>query len=419
MIHQGDCLEVLKAMDANSLDACVTDPPYGIGFMGREWDTFKPDDTPRRKNLRRESDNPNLRGRQRSPADTPSGIVYDFTASGQRAFQAWCEAWGCEVLRVLKPGGYLVSFGAPRSSHRLVSGLEDAGFEIRDSLCWLFGSGFPKSLNLGDGRGTALKPAHEPIVLARKPLGGTVAATVAQHGTGALNIDACRIQGIQGDGHWSADDESDATSRPGYEGGFTTGGQHSDLGRWPANVVLDEDAAAQLDAQTGELVSGDAPLVRRAPVFAADIYGEFQGQSECPPGRHANRGGASRFYYCAKPSREERDAGCEDLQPRTPGECTDRQEGSAGITPYAGAGRSGGGRNFHPTVKPIALMRWLVRLVTPPNGTVVDPFMGSGTTGAACLLEQRQFVGIEREAEYVEIARRRIHASAPLFAMED
>ena len=183
-LHRGDCIEVLRTFADASIDALVTDPPYGIGFMGREWDTFKPGQVaqPERYETGIESDNPNLKGRHRSPAVSPSQIAYDYTAKGLREFQAWTEQWAREVLRVLKPGGYAVVCGAPRAYHRMASGLEDAGFEIRDCLAWLFGSGFPKSLNLGDGLGTALKPAHEPIVLARKPFKGSVRSNVDAHG---------------------------------------------------------------------------------------------------------------------------------------------------------------------------------------------------------------------------------------------
>ncbi len=505
MIYPGDLFDVLPTLEADSIDACVTDPPYGIGFMGREWDTFKPgaNRQPDRlqKGERIVSENPNLNGRHRSPAISESQIAYDYSAKGLREFQAWTERWAREVLRVLKPGGYLLVCGAPRSFHRMACGIEDAGFEVRDCLSWLFGQGFPKSLDVSkaidrelgkprevagrgetvdrnaldfgsatgkaknglkadwietdsnteaakqwEGWGTALKPAWEPIFVARKPLRGTVARNVLTYGTGALNIDPCRIDGPLGDGHFSGDDGSDETSRPGYEGGFTKGGHASrplrishgqdtagkntygsngpgggshaagttDVGRWPANVLLDEDAAAMLDEQTGELVSGANPTRRGTDKFR-DIFGHFKGQAECDAARGMEVGGASRFYYVAKPSREERDFGCYDLAPRQRDES--RKEGNPGGDNPRNRGLQPRG-NFHPTVKPVELMRWLVRLVTPPGGTVLDPFLGSGTTGMACRYEHRQFIGIEREAEYVEIAERRISGVAPLFALE-
>lgn len=409
MIHCGDLFDVLPALHDASIDACVTDGPYGIGFMNRPWDVFKPGTGATRKLMHQRererarvvSKNPNINGRWRSPALSPSQIDYDYTPAGLRRFQDFSEAWGREVFRVLKPGAYVLSCGAPRAHHRMACGLEDAGFEIRDSLAWLFGSGFPKNFNLGDGKGTALKPAHEPIVLAWKPFKGTIKACHELLGTAALNIDACRIEGKP------EPDPRDA-NRP----------ELYDLGRWPANVILDVEAAAALDEMTGELVSGANPTKRGSDKFR-DTYGEFKGQEECDAARGLDIGGASRFYYVAKPSRAERDFGCEDIPVSTGGRATHRKDGSAGLrNPRAGAGRNGGARNIHPTVKPVALMRWLVRLVTPVGGTVLDPFLGSGTTGMACLYENRAFIGIEQEAAYARIAQRRIAAVGRLLAAE-
>lgn len=422
-ILHGNCIEVLTTLPAASIDACVTDPPYGIGFMGKEWDTFKPGSGKHRKLIhprereasKIESANPNIRGRHRSPALSPSQIEYDYSVAGLRKFQAWTEEWAREVFRVLKPGAYIVVCGAPRAYHRMASGLEDAGFEIRDCLAWLFGSGFPKSLNIGYGLGTALKPAHEPIVLARKPFKGTVKGNVEKFGTGALNIDACRIPT---DEHCRPRDQPErrATSRDfPTAGGGTGSGATSDLGRWPANVVLDDIASMVLDEQSGELTSGNYSGERHSDKFR-NVYGKFKGVS-AGDAHEGSVGGASRFYYVAKPSREERDYGCGSLRTHSGGEATNRTDGSAGLkNPRAGAGRTGGGRNFHPTVKPVELMRWLVKLVTPVGGTVLDPFLGSGTTGMAARYEMRTFIGIEREADYIAIAERRIAAVAPLFA---
>lgn len=418
MIHLGDLFDVLPTLAEHSVDACVTDPPYGIGYGNRKWDTFSTKNLDAKSksrfqqvDSRKAAENPNIRNRKRSPAMSPSQIAYDRTISGQRAFQAWVAEWGAQVLRVLRPGGYALVCGAPRSGHRLASGLEDAGFEIRDCFSWLFGQGFPKSIDVqraidmalceasgrhfmrrlpakskqqkGDhvcvetvigklwaGYGSGLKPAWEPIYVARKPLGNTLVKTVMQHQTGALNVHGCRLEGglvhhtqFGQLGRYCAPDGADAT-------------------RWPPNVALDDFVSALLDAQAGDV-------------------------------------GASRFFYTAKPSRRERDRGCEYMPERTGGEATNRQEGSAGLAnPRAGAGRTGGGRNIHPTVKPVSLMQWLVRLVTQEGATVLDPFMGSGTTGAACLVENRLFIGIERELEYFEIAKRRIEGAAPLFAQE-
>ena len=377
----GDCLDALATLEPDSVDACVTDPPYGLGFMGREWDTFAPATVEKMRTPKAfgfDEDNPNLRGRTGWAGS--AAVAYDRSAAASLKFQAWTQQWAEAVWRVLKPGAHAVVCASPRMGHRVTCGLEDAGFEIRESLLWLYGSGFPKSLNLPGGLGTALKPAYEPVILARKPLGGrTVAQCVAEFGTGALNIDGCRIDG----------------ARPG------------DLGRWPPNVAMDEAAAATLDAEVGERSGTVGAPRRRGP------GGQGWGcvGHETTMGRTTDVGGPSRFFYVAKASRDERERGCEDLPLRTAGEATDRQDGSAGLnSPRAGASRTRGARNVHPTVKPVALMRWLVRLVTPPGGLVLDPFAGSGTTGLACITEQCRFLGIEREAEYVAIANTRLHA---------
>lgn len=423
-IEHGDCLDVLRAVPESSIDAGVTDPPYGIGFMGREWDTFRPD-VPRKQAERliqgepMVSDNPNLNGRRRSPAISESQIFYDRTLRGQRAFQSWTEGWAREVLRVLKPGAHIVVCGAPRSYHRMACGLEDAGFEIRDGLQWIFGQGFPKSLNLGDGFGTALKPAHEPIVLARKPVIGTIAANREAFGTGALNIDACRGAG---DG-WAREDGNSGAGF--YSGKFmgaagvgeptqVGGCRSSNIGRWPANVLFDEAAAALLDEQSGELHAGNYPSVRGKGGMWSGHAGHDLGDAV-----RTDAGGASRFFYVAKPDRAERDNGCAHLDERT----TDPYAEHRGRRMPEGSERFDGepaarGRNFHPTVKPIALMQWLCRLITPPDGTILDPFLGSGTTGIAALREGFGFIGIEREEEYIGLARARIIGDAPLLNSE-
>ncbi len=418
MIHHGDLFDVLPTLEADSIDACVTDPPYGIGFMGKEWDTFKPEVSQRLRErgeswVARRPDNPNINGRKRQPGVSPSAVKYDRSLSGQRQFSEWCERWAREVFRVLKPGGHFLICGAPRSFHRMTVGVEDAGFEIRDCLSWIYGQGFPKSLNLPGGLGTALKPGWEPIILARKPTAGTVAANVAAHGTGALNIDACRIAGPPSVGG-STGDAMGYQRDVDYANRLRVIDRSMAEGRWPANVLLDEDAAAALDEQTGEVGGGYGYYGNRsgdgATSFAMSGKGQRVGFDDI--------GGASRFFYVAKPSREERDYGCDGIKARTGGEATDRQDGTAGLnSPRAGAGRNGGSRNVHPTVKPIALMRYLVKLITPPGGTVLDPFTGSGTTGMACRYEHREFIGIEREAEYIAIAEARIAAVAPLFAV--
>jgi hypothetical protein len=292
VIHHGDLFAVLPTLDAESIDACVTDPPYGIGFMGRKWDTFKPGEETKRivPNRAIDSDNPNLRGRTRGPASSPSAVEYNYTLAGLREFEAWTESWAREVFRVLKPGAYILVCAAPRSYHRMACGLEDAGFVIRDKFSWLFGQGFPKNYNLGDGKGTALKPAHEPIALAWKPFKGSIKACHERYGTAALNIDACRLpcKPFQTN-HGSV--ESEGWRLHNRE---TKDFQSHDLGRWPSNVLLDEEAAALLDQMTGELTSGGTPEFRDADKFR-NAYGAFKGgQSE--NGIGGSRGGASRFY---------------------------------------------------------------------------------------------------------------------------
>lgn len=322
----GDCLSEMNYLDDDSIDAVVTDPPYGWSFMGKSWDRGVPG----------------------------------------RPF--WAEA-----LRTAKPGCHLVAFGGTRTWHRLACSIEEAGWELRDTLCWLYFSGFPKSLNLfgaWSGFGTALKPSWEGILLARKPLEGTVEANVERYGCGVLNIDGCWIGS-----------------------------------RWPANVVLDEAAGRMLDAHVDMRVFG----ARKAGVRKGLGYHGAGGDGG--PAIAGSVGGPSRFFYCAKASRAERDVGCEGLPMRTGGGLTGRQEGSAGtMSPRAGAGRTSGGRNLHPAVKPLALMRWLCRLVTPPGGVILDPFMGSGSTGVIALAEGFGFVGIELDSSYMEIAECRISA---------
>lgn len=399
-LRLGDCLEAMRALPADSIDTCITDPPYALEFMGKGWDKVLPS----------------------------------------------VEVWG-EVLRVLKPGAMLMAFGGTRTFHRLTTSIEDAGFEIRDCMMWLYGQGFPKSLDISkaidkaagaerekipargglhnnrnlnddnwskigradatmdsdapatdaartwDGYGTALKPAWEPIILAMKPLDGTFAENAQELGVAGLNIDAGRIST---NGEVVHAPQSDPSRREGVVGtdlGISRSSREefnaaqrlsvertNSLGRWPANVLLDECAAAML-------------------------------------------GEPSRFFYTAKASRGERDAGLEEMPLVTGSETTGRKEGSAGLVgdknnkgqtanPYAnGAPVS---RNFHPTVKPLALMEYLCKLTrTPTGGIVLDPFMGSGTTGLACVNTGRSFIGIEIDAGYFAIAEKRIPHDAP------
>lgn len=380
-VHHGNCAWVMARMPDGCVDSVVTDPPYEIGFMGKRWDA--------------------------------SGVAYD------------AELWA-EALRVLKPGGHLLAFGGTRTWHRLAVAIEDAGFEIRDSIAWMYGSGFPKSLDVSKaidkaagaerevigvtnrcigpsqtghngigtfeeknwatsnqlttpatpaaqqwhGWGTALKPAHEPIVVARKPLTGTVAANVLEHGTGALNVDGCRIVGVVP----SVPQPVFGVANGGIFGmGVGRNGEMSSApsGRWPANVILDEDQAEVLDRQSG-VTKSPAPYVQRSEVVG--IYGA-EAHHDRPSTHHGDSGGASRFFYVAKaPARE---------RPKVDGIA-------------------------HPTVKPLTLMRWLCRLVTPPGGVILEPFAGSGTTIEAALHEGFNVVAIEREADYLPLIDARL-----------
>jgi site-specific DNA-methyltransferase (adenine-specific) len=425
--------------------------------MGKAWDANFIDSTvdQRRQYQGHPETGPN--GGYRSAAAEAGR--YDQSLSGNRAFGAWCLEWTTECLRVLKPGGHMLIFGSTRTWHRVACAVEDAGFEVRDSIAWMYGSGFPKSLDVSkaidkaagaertqrigvkpgheqfvgkdnlkslrdtgslsgkdgyerpwmhdpekveaahwltapatdaarewSGWGTALKPAHEPIVVARKPLVGTVAANVLEHGTGALNIDACRIG-------MSSEDRANIegrvwVGRNQYQDGKTIyGGYETDgtdqrmtvhaAGRWPANVVLDEDQAAELDRQSGK-VGAAAPASGPTHAGASksdSMAGAFRGMGDRPAVFHGDSGGASRFFYVAKaPARE---------RPKVDG-------------------------TAHPTVKPLTLMRWLCRLVTPPDGVILEPFAGSGTTVEAALLEGFRVVAIEREADYLPLIQARL-----------
>jgi site-specific DNA-methyltransferase (adenine-specific) len=454
-LYLGDCIEVMAEMDAESVDAVVTDPPYGIGFMGKAWDAAAITERVERDNASRETlgpDSPSRPGRKnprsssaygnRAIAAGPvrdhtltrarSGSMhageYDLSLTANAAFAAWCETWAREALRVLKPGGHLLAFGGTRTFHRLTCGIEDAGFEVRDCLSWLYGSGFPKSLDVSkaidkaagaerevvgeyavtrnlssgswaelhgkpngattvnlttpatdaarewQGWGTALKPGWEPCVVARKPLAGTVAENVQQHGTGALNIDGCRIGT---DGGTTKGNPPKGDSNGIYGDGINGACDIVPLnaGRWPANMAFDEEAAAMLDAQSGERTSQPFRSASSTGAKAERQNVSFAEQDYSGRG-YADTGGASRFFYTAKASRSDRS--------------------------------TNGANNTHPTVKPTDLMRWLVRLVTPPGGVVLDPFAGSGTTLVAARAEGFRCIGIEREEEYAEIVAARL-----------
>ena len=319
-----DCIAAMKEMADCSVDSIVTDPPYELGFMGKSWDA--------------------------------SGIAYNV------------EMWR-EALRVLKPGGHLLAFSGSRTYHRMTCAIEDAGFEVRDQIMWIYGSGFPKSHNLtGDwqGWGTALKPAHEPICVARKPLIGTVAANVLAHGTGALNIDGCRVGESGASRKISAEVRGNTAGT--YGDGLNGGGGERNLpfGRWPANLI--HDGSEEATERMGE---------------------------------------PARFFYCAKASKRDRDEGLEGFDEKSRVMMA-TANGTSGVSTKGMERFASASRNIHPTVKPTDLMRYLCRLVTPPKGIVLDPFMGSGSTGKAAVLEGFQFIGIDMTAEYVAIADARI-----------
>jgi site-specific DNA-methyltransferase (adenine-specific) len=458
-LRLGDCLEVLKTIPDNSIDSVVTDPPYGIGFMGKAWDTFEPNNVKQavetntqsfNKNIESKQDNPNLKGRKNSPIGSNSTFAgtYDLTTKGKNDYQEWCYEWGKECFRVLKPGGHLLASNSPRMYHRMAIGLEDAGFEIRDQIMWVYGSGFPKSHNIGkaidkiegndrevvghnpnhrntesdviplgfqggrsdgtitkgnsewEGWGTALKPAHEPIVMARKPLTEkSIAENVLKYGTGGINIDGSRV---------GTDDTRSKASLTalGQNSGWNAHNNKeviagSECGRFPANIIFDEEAGQLLDEQAP--LTGSAFKAKRkkdveggsgASLMRAHKEGEDNGYFD-------ERGGASRFFYCPKTSKSDRNEGLiveKEKNKRPIGVAFNNEDDLF---------QQGSGNN-HPTVKPTDLMRYLINLITPPNGTTLDPFMGSGSTGKAAVRCGVNFIGIEKEQEYMDIASARI-----------
>lgn len=360
-LHLGDCIEAMRAMPDNSVDSIVTDPPYGLSFMGKRWDY----DVPR------------------------------------------VEIWA-ECLRVLKPGGHLLAFAGTRTQHRMAVRIEDAGFEIRDMIAWVYGSGFPKSRNLdGDwqGWGTALKPALEPITMARKPLIGTVAANVIAFGTGALNINDCRVEPTgesrprsgeaSQDQRYTENGGTNFAAKPGVRGG-------DPAGRWPANLIHDgsDDVVALFPNSDSPWIGNNNSGAKGGRMFG----GGQQSVSEKPEYRDA--GSAARFFYCAKTSKKDRNDGL-DAFPETTTKTFEGGKIASGKTPDSMGGERTS-RNSHPTVKPTELMAYLLRLVTPPGGTALDPFMGSGSTGKAAMREGFQFIGCELDPDYMAIAKARI-----------
>lgn len=428
-LHLGDCLEVLRGLPANSIDSVVTDPPYGIRFMGKSWDGQDIEDRAAyRASMPSHAGACGPNGGHRSIAAEAG--KYDLTPAGMRAFQTFTLEWATEALRVLKPGGHLLSFAAARTYHHMAVGIEMAGFEIRDQIMWVFGSGFPKSHNLKGERtgwGTALKPAHEPICMARKPFPGTVAANVAAHGTGAINIDACRVTPT-GERLGGGDENGKVSKPEGWARPWMNNPDHvaahgakvtanvakaTQLGRWPANLIHDgsDVVLAMFPDAPGQLADASTSDTQRA---GQNTYGAMKrgrgnessadsdnqgvvGFNMKPGERRLDTGSAARFYYCAKTSRADRHEGLIDPGPQFKQGTTLRK---VETTETKG--------NNHPTVKPTELMAYLLRLVTPPGGKSLDPFLGSGSTGKAAVLEGFDFVGIERDAAYMAIARARI-----------
>ena len=311
-----------------------------------------------------------------------------------------------ECLRVLKPGGHLLSFGGSRTYHRMACAIEDAGFEIRDQIQWIYGSGFPKSSSQGDGWGTALKPAHEPICMARRPLVGTVAQNREKFGVGAINVEACRI-GSDAVG-WGG--QQQAEGRQTTPGGFFDGAPRPAEGRWPANVI--HDGGPEVLECFPEEAGAVAPVTVRNGDKFRTTYGAFAGnRDEEGSTFHADTGSAARFFYCAKADRGERNAGCYDEEAKPL--LWSSGEQSPGTFQAEGTNRSA--ENNHPTVKPVDLMRYLIRLVTPKGGLVLDPFSGSGSTGIAAMEEECHFLGVEINPGYAAIAQKRIDSVAPMF----
>jgi len=428
-VYNGDCLEVMDKLDKCSVDSIVTDPPYHLTSIV--------------KRFGKEDSAPAKHGTDGVFVRSSKGFMGKEWDGGDIAFQS--DTWR-KCYDLLKPGGHLIAFSGSRTYHRMAVAIEDAGFEIRDQCIWLYGSGFPKSHNIGDGWGTALKPAHEPMVLARKPLSEkSVADNVMQHRTGAINIDACRIEGEvkhpetmpdfrdQGEqskaaigvdklsfGQTSNAKRKKVVRKPRSDDGVwsddnsgmkSEGSEFADAdprGRWPSNVM--HDGSEQVQEIFPETNSTEVSRQRTHKGIWSDNKDE---DGEYMPA-YGDQGNASRYFYCAKTSKEERNFGL----------------GGKKASQYSSDGRTketegphqrnkSVSANTHPTVKPIELMRYLVRLVTPKGGVVLDPFMGSGSTGMGAREEDFNFIGIEKEEEYYEIAKARIKNVKPQLKLFD
>ncbi len=458
----GDCLKVMKDWPDNCVDTIITDPPYGIGFMGKEWDTFKPENIAEAM----EKDKRSHTGIASQRTSNTAGS-YDF--SRNQEFQQWFTVWGIEALRVLKPGGTLLIFGGTRTYHRLACGIEDAGFILKDCIMWLYGSGFPKATDISkqldkghkrkqgklrtDGRGASpqkinnhrqgdtgighadgskqqyhetlpttpeaklwdgwkshgLKPAYEPILVAMKPNDGSYANNALKHGVSGLNIDGGRIGTDAGWSYPNGRQGKGCFGKESLESNLTEPMQASQ-GRFPANVILDEEAGAMLDEQSG--------VSKRGKTYDYTDEKEYQVKGFVPdnkpnsPSNRGDSGGASRFFYCAKASKAERNAGCERLNKKHSGSMVANE----GKTMHLGEASLKNEHkqiqakyNHHPTVKPLALMEYLCILTkTPTGGIVLDPFAGSCSTGIAAHRVGRSYIMIEKEKEYCEIGARRL-----------
>tara|TARA_R100001530_G_scaffold135409_1_gene112552 strand:- start:1273 stop:2727 length:1455 start_codon:yes stop_codon:yes gene_type:complete len=460
-ILNGDCIQHMKEMEENSVDAIITDPPYGLEFMGKEWDKFKEGE---RKSfvggggdVTEKTNDAYMRINK--TANRPSAL----SMQQKLCMQLFFQEWATECLRVLKPGGFLLSFGGTRTYHRLTCGIEDAGFEIRDTIMWLYGSGFPKSLNIGkqvdklqknerevvgtknhakkdfkdnlyaqdpanrnnekvfgygketltkgnsewEGWGTALKPACEPIVVARKPLSEkNVALNVLKWGTGGINIDGCRIGTEVLKEHKSGNIPNDR-GEWGLKEGYVISERQ---GRFPANIILDEEAGEMLDLQSGETKSPSGGIRKAGSEFGQGSGWNDHLNKDTIRIGHSDKGGASRFFYCAKASKGERNLGCEELEDGRKKVAVIQTKGIANDGEWKdGKQLSSVMKNNHPTVKPIKLMEYLIKLVSREGAVILDPFLGSGTTAIACIKLNRLWIGIEKEPEYIEIAKARIN----------
>jgi site-specific DNA-methyltransferase (adenine-specific) len=403
-LFQGNCLEVLKEFEDNTIDSIVCDPPYGLSFMGKKWDY-----------------------------DVPSQEIWE------------------ECLRVLKPGGHLLAFAGSRTYHRMAVRIEDAGFEIRDQIMWIYGSGFPKSHNIGksvdkiqgnereivgekksgvssrayqseeettagvhyeskgnsqwEGWGTALKPAHEPIVMARKPFKGNVAQNVLEWGTGGINVDGCRIGTKKVSIHYAGSSSSETYGWNKGDKKDSSKDYYENEGRFPANVIIDGSNEV-LNFFPNTKKAGNKKDMNKNLNYNATSY-KFS-TSKNPAIQGDEGGSAARFFYCPKANKSDRNEGLDEFEQKTRSDINKMMGKSGNFKTGSGNDRTTEFKNNHPTVKPTDLMLYLIRLVTPKGAVTLDPFMGSGSSGKAAVRGGFKFIGIEREAEYFEIAKARI-----------